>query len=127
MLHISHTFTFEGEIDGKGRHATAQGLIKTGDTVEITFIGARDEPISLREWNPVWEMDDSVDVMGEVFYFKIVVNGKSLILGQWADYRYTEGSTMGGGVRYHVERTSIGDEQVRSAYAGIVKWLKEGA
>ena len=127
MLHISHTFTFEGETDGKGRHATAQGLIKTGDTVEITFIGAREEPISLRKWNPVWEMDDSVDVMGEVFYFKIVVGGKSLLLGQWADYRYTEGSTMGGGVRYHVERTSIGDEQVRSAYASIVKWLKEGA
>lgn len=127
MLQISHTFTFEGEKDGKGRHATAQGLIKTGDTVEITFIGAREEPISLKRWNPVWEMDDSISVMGEVFYFKILVGGKSLLLGQWADYRYTDGSTMGGGVKCPVERTSIGDEQVRSAYSGLVNWLSEGA
>ena len=127
MKKNSHTFKFEGRTDSKGRHATAQGLIKTGDTVEITFLGAREQPVSLKRWNPVWEMEDSVDVMGEVFYFRIIVNEKSHLLGQWADYRYTEGSSMGGGVRYSVERTAIGDEQVADAYAGMVKWLAEGA
>ena len=127
MIQISHTYTFTGEKDSKGRHATAQGLIKTGDTVEITFMGAREEPISLERWNPVWETEDTVDVMGEVFYFRILVNGKNLLLGQWANYRYTSGSKMGGGVRYDADRTAIGDEQVRSAYAGIYEWLAKGA
>ncbi len=125
---LTEKFVFVGEQSHKGgNRASVRGAIKTGDIVDITFLGASEEPISLREWNPVWEMDDSVSVMGEDFFFEVLVNGKKAFIGRDSGYRYTEHSTMGGGVKYHVERTRITQEEVISHFKAFKSWLQEGA
>ena len=77
MIHLSETYTYEGHKNwDTEQRGTAQKKIKTGDTVKITFLGASEEMINIGHWNPIWEMDETISVMGENFYFEVVVNGK---------------------------------------------------
>lgn len=125
---FTEKFVFIGERSCKGgNRATARGFIKSGDVVDMTFLGASEEPIRLREWNPVWEMDDSVSVMGEDFFFEIVVNGKKSYIGRSSGYRYTEHSTMGGGIEYDVTRTRITEDIVLNHFNSYKSWLQKGA
>ena len=125
---LTEKFVYIGEQSHKGgNRATAKGYIKTGDVVDITFLGASEKPLTLGEWNPVWEMDDSVSVMGEDYFFEVLVNGKKSYIGKYGTYRYTEKSKMGGGVRYEVKRTRIDQETVLESFNSFKKWLLEGA
>ena len=107
MINLSETYTYEGNENwSTGKRCTAQKKIKTGDTVRITFLGASEEMINIGHWNPIWEMDETISVMGENFYFEVVVNGKRAYYAKTAGYRYTKASdTLGGGARLTVTRT----------------------
>lgn len=122
-------YIFSGDKNWKtGNRATAQRKIKTGDTVELKFLGAGEKEISVKEWNGVWEMHETIDVMGENFYFEVVVNEKQAYYGKHADYRYTKASdTMGGGVHLQVTRTSISETDVLNAFRKFKDWLSGGA
>ena len=123
MIELTETYTYS---NWKGK--TAQRKIKQGDTVHITFLGASEEEIRVNRWNPVWETDETIDVMGENYYFEVVVNEKRAYYGKYADYRHTKASnTMGGGVRLVVDRTCISDEEVKRAFAKFKDWLYDGA
>lgn len=103
-----------------------QSRIRPGDEVIITLLGAREYPGSLKAWNPVWEMDDSVSVIFEEYYFEVLVNGNKRYIGQSLIERYTESSTMGGGVRYHVERDRINADSQKQAMEKLVDWMESG-
>lgn len=129
MIQLSETFTYEGHENwDTGKRVTAQKKIKTGDTVRITFLGASEERINIGHWNPVWEMDETISVMAENFYFEVVVDEKRAYYAKTADYRYTEASnTLGGGVRLPVTLTCISEEDVRDAFRKLKDWLEAGA
>ena len=75
MIHLSETYTYEGHENwSTGKRVTAQKNIKTGEKVTITFLGASEEEINIGHWNPVWEMDETISVMAENFYFEVVVD-----------------------------------------------------
>ena len=122
-------YIFEGKVQWKtGNRVSAQRKIKTGDTVCITFLGAKEEGIRVDEWNAVWEMDETIEVMGENYYFEVVVNETRSYYGKYASYRYTEASnTMGGGVHLTVTRTCIDESEVRKAFSEFKEWLRDGA
>lgn len=103
-----------------------QSRIRPGEEVIITLLGAREYPGSLKAWNPVWEMDDSVSVIFEEYYFEVLVNGNKRYIGQSLIERYTESSTMGGGVRYHVERDRINADSQKQAMEKLVDWMESG-
>ena len=103
-----------------------QSRIRPGDEVKITLLGAREHPGSLRAWNPVWEMEDSVSVIFEEYYFEVLVNGSKRYIGQSLIERYTESSTIGGGVRYHVERDRINADSQKKALEELVDWMESG-
>lgn len=103
-----------------------QSRIRPGDEVKITLLGAREYPGSLKAWNPVWEMDDSVSVIFEEYYFEVLVNGNKRYIGQSLIERYTESSIMGGGVRYHVERDRINADSQKQAMEKLVDWMESG-
>lgn len=129
MLNLSETYTYEGRENWEtGKRVTAQKKIKTGDTVRITFLGASEEMINIGHWNPIWEMDETISVMGENFYFEVVVDEKRAYYAKTADYRYTKASdTLGGGARLTVTRTCISDKEVRDAFRELKDWLEDGA
>ena len=129
MIHLSETYTYEGHKNwDTEKRVTAQKKIKTGDTVRITFLGASEEMINIGHWNPIWEMDETISVMGENFYFEVVVNGKRAYYAKTAGYRYTKASdTLGGGARLTVTRTCISDKEVRDALQKLKDWLYDGA
>ena len=129
MIHLSETYTYEGHENwSTGKRCTAQKKIKTGDTVRITFLGASEEEININHWNGIWEMDETISVMGENFYFEVVVNGKRAYYAKTAGYRYTKASdTLGGGARLTVTRTCISDKEVRDALQKLKGWLYDGA
>lgn len=132
MIQLTETYTFEGHhvnwCEPNGKRVTAQRKIKTGDTVRITFLGAKEEEIRVNEWNGVWEMDETISVMGENYYYEVVVNEKRSYYGKWAGYRYTKASdTMGGGVSITVTRTCIDEDEVRNAFSKFKEWLSDGA
>lgn len=129
MIHLSETYTYEGHENwSTGKRVTAQKKIKTGDTVRITFLGASEEEININHWNGIWEMDETISVMGENFYFEVVVNGKRAYYAKTAGYRYTKASdTLGGGARLTVTRTCISDKEVRDALQKLKGWLYDGA
>ena len=129
MIHLSETYTYEGHENwSTGKRCTAQKKIKTGDTVRITFLGASEEEINIGHWNPVWEMDETVTVMAENFYFEVVVDEKRAYYAKTAGYRYTKASdTLGGGARLTVTRTCISDKEVRDALQKLKGWLYDGA
>ena len=129
MINLSETYTYEGHENwSTGKRCTAQKKIKTGDTVRITFLGASEEMINIGHWNPIWEMDETISVMGENFYFEVVVNGKRAYYAKTAGYRYTKASdTLGGGARLTVTRTCISDKEVRDALQKLKGWLYDGA
>ena len=129
MINLSETYTYEGHENwSTGKRCTAQKKIKTGDTVRITFLGASEEMINIGHWNPIWEMDETISVMGENFYFEVVVNGKRAYYAKTASYRYTKASdTLGGGARLTVTRTCISEKEVREALQKLKGWLYDGA
>ena len=129
MIHLSETYTYEGNENwSTGKRCTAQKKIKTGDTVRITFLGASEEEININHWNGIWEMDETISVMGENFYFEVVVNGKRAYYAKTAGYRYTKASdTLGGGARLTVTRTCISEKEVREALQKLKGWLYDGA
>lgn len=132
MIQLVETYIYKGHpinwCEPDGKRVTAQRKIKTGDTVRITFLGAKEEEIRVNEWNGVWEMDETISVMGESYYYEVVVNEKRSYYGKWADYRYTKASdTMGGGVRITVTRTCIDEDEVCSAFNKFQEWLSDGA
>lgn len=129
MLNLSETYTYEGHKNwSTGKRTTAQKKIKTGETVRITFLGASEEMINIGQWNPIWEMDETIAVMGENFYFEVVVDEKRAYYAKIAGYRYTEASdTMGGGARITVTRTCISEKEVRDAFHKLKSWLEDGA
>lgn len=129
MIHLSETYTYEGHKNwDTEKRVTAQKKIKTGDTVRITFLGASEEMINIGHWNPIWEMDETISVMGENFYFEVVVNGKRAYYAKTAGYRYTKASdTLGGGARLTVTRTCISEKEVREALQKLKGWLYDGA
>lgn len=129
MIHLSETYTYEGHKNwDTEKRVTAQKKIKTGDTVRITFLGASEEEININHWNGIWEMDETISVMGENFYFEVVVNGKRAYYAKTAGYRYTKASdTLGGGARLTVTRTCISDKEVRDALQKLKGWLYDGA
>lgn len=129
MINLSETYTYEGHENwSTGKRCTAQKKIKTGDTVRITFLGASEEMINIGHWNPIWEMDETISVMGENFYFEVVINGKRSHYAKTAGYRYTKASdTLGGGARLTVTRTCISDKEVRDALKKLKDWLNDGA
>ena len=131
MIQLTETYIYKGNpvnwCEPDGKRVTAQRKIKTGDTVRITFLGAKEEEIRVNEWNGVWEMDETISVMGENYY-EVVVNEKRSYYGKWAGYRYTKASdTMGGGVSITVTRTCIDEAEVRSAFNKFKEWLSDGA
>lgn len=110
------------------KRVSAQKKINTGDVVVIKFLGAGEKEIQLNKWNPVWEMDETIEVMSENFYFEVVVNDKNAYYAKTAGYRYTKASnTMGGGVEMTVSRTSIMEQQVLEAFDQLKEWLSNGA
>lgn len=129
MINLSETYTYEGHENwATGKRVTARKLIKTGDTVRITFLGASEEMININHWNGVWEMDETISVMGENFYFEVLVGEKRAYYAKTASYRYTDASnTLGGGARLTVTRTCISEEEVRKAFQKLKDWLKAGA
>lgn len=129
MIHLSETYTYEGHKNWyTEKRVTAQKKIKTGDTVGITFLGASEEEININHWNGIWEMDETISVMGENFYFEVVVNGKRAYYAKTAGYRYTKASdTLGGGARLTVTRTCISEKEVRDALQKLKDWLYDGA
>ena len=129
MINLSETYTYEGHENwSTGKRCTAQKKIKTGDTVRITFLGASEEEINIGHWNPVWEMDETISVMAENFYFEVVVDEKRAYYAKTAGYRYTKASdTLGGGARLTVTRTCISDKEVRDALQKLKGWLYDGA
>lgn len=129
MIHLSETYTYEGHENwDTEKRVTAQKKIKTGDTVRISFLGASEEEININHWNGIWEMDETISVMGENFYFEVVVNGKRAYYAKTAGYRYTKASdTLGGGARLTVTRTCISDKEVRDALQKLKGWLYDGA
>ena len=129
MIQLSETYTYEGRKNwDTGKHVTAQKKIKTGDTVRITFLGAGEEMVNIGQWNPVWEMDETISVMAENFYFEVVVDEKRAYYAKTAGYRYTKDSdTLGGGVRLSVTRTCISEKEVRDALQKLKGWLYDGA
>lgn len=129
MINLSETYTYEGHENwSTGKRCTAQKKIKTGDTVRITFLGASEEEININHWNGIWEMDETISVMGENFYFEVVVNGNRAYYAKTAGYRYTKASdTLGGGARLTVTRTCISDKEVRDALQKLKGWLYDGA
>ena len=88
------------------------------------MLGARESPGTLTTWNPVWEMDDSVSVIFEEYYFEVLVNGSKRYIGQSMVERYTESSTMGGGVRFQVERDRINADSQTKAMHKLADWLR---
>ena len=129
MIHLSETYTYEGHENwSTGKRVTAQKKIKTGEKVTITFLGASEEEINIGHWNPVWEMDETISVMAENFYFEVVVDEKRAYYAKTAGYRYTKASdTLGGGARLTVTRTCISDKEVRDALQKLKGWLYDGA
>ena len=129
MIHLSETYTYEGHENwSTGKRCTAQKKIKTGEKVTITFLGASEEEINIGHWNPVWEMDETVTVMAENFYFEVVVDEKRAYYAKTAGYRYTKASdTLGGGARLTVTRTCISEKEVREALQKLKGWLYDGA
>ena len=129
MIQLSETYTYEGHENwSTGKRVTAQKKIKTGEKVTITFLGASEEEINIDHWNPVWEMDETVTVMAENFYFEVVVDEKRAYYAKTASYRYTNASdTLGGGVRLTVTRTCISENEVRDALRKLKGWLYDGA
>lgn len=129
MINLSETYTYEGRKNWQtGNRFTAQKKIKTGDTVRITFLGASEEMINIGKWNPVWEMDETISVMGENFYFEVVVDEKRAYYAKTAGYRYTKASdTLGGGARLTVTRTCISEKEVQDAFRKLKDWLRDGA
>lgn len=129
MIHLSETYTYEGHENwSTGKRVTAQKKIKTGEKVTITFLGASEEEINIGHWNPVWEMDETVTVMAENFYFEVVVDEKRAYYAKTAGYRYTKASdTLGGGARLTVTRTCISEKEVREALQKLKGWLYDGA
>lgn len=77
-----------------------QSRIRPGDEVIITLLGAREYPGSLKAWNTVWEMDDSVSVIFEEYYFEVLVNGNKRYIGQSLIERYTESSIQGNDILF---------------------------
>lgn len=129
MINLSETYTYEGHKNWEtGKRATAQKKIKTGETVRITFLGASEEMINIGHWNPIWEMDETISVMGENFYFEVVVDEKRAYYAKTASYRYTKASdTLGGGARLTVTRTCISEKEVQDAFQKLKDWLYGGA
>lgn len=129
MIHLSETYTYEGHENwSTGKRVTAQKKIKTGEKVTITFLGASEEEINIGHWNPVWEMDETISVMAENFYFEVVVDEKRAYYAKTAGYRYTKASdTLGGGARLTVTRTCISEKEVREALQKLKGWLYDGA
>lgn len=124
-------YVFSGERNWRtGKCATAQHKIKDGDVVELKFLGASEGEFYLNSYNPVWETDDHIDVMGENFYFEVVVNDKQSYYGKYAGYRYTEKSVATGPTYLFnpkTDRTSIGEKQVYEAFSAFKNWLSKGA
>ncbi len=129
MINLSETYTYEGHENwSTGKRCTAQKKIKTGETVRITFLGASEEMINIGHWNPVWEMDETISVMAENFYFEVIVDEKRAYYAKTAGYRYTKASdTLGGGARLTVTRTCISDKEVQEAFQKLKGWLYDGA
>lgn len=129
MINLSETYTYEGHENwSTGKRCTAQKKIKTGETVRITFLGASEEMINLGHWNPIWEMDETISVMAENFYFEVIVDEKRAYYAKTAGYRYTKASdTLGGGARLTVTRTCISDKEVQDAFQKLKGWLYDGA
>ena len=129
MINLSETYTYEGHENwSTGKRCTAQKKIKTGETVRITFLGASEEIINIGHWNPIWEMDETISVMAENFYFEVIVDEKRAYYAKTAGYRYTKASdTLGGGARLTVTRTCISDKEVQEAFQKLKGWLYDGA
>lgn len=129
MINLSETYTYEGHENwSTGKRCTAQKKIKTGETVRITFLGASEEMINIGHWNPIWEMDETISVMAENFYFEVIVDEKRAYYAKTAGYRYTKASdTLGGGARLTVTRTCISDKEVQEAFQKLKGWLYDGA
>lgn len=129
MINLSETYTYQGQENWEtGKRCTAQKKIKTGETVRITFLGASEEEINIGHWNPIWEMDETISVMGENFYFEVVVDEKRAYYAKTASYRYTKASnTLGGGARLTVTRTCISEKEVHDAFRKLKSWLEDGA
>lgn len=97
MIQLSETFTYEGDQNREtGKRVTAQRKIKTGDTVRVIFLGASEERININHWNGVREMDETISVMGENFYFEVLVDEKRAFYAKTAFYN----SLLSGGVRW---------------------------
>lgn len=126
---IYEKFIFSGDKNWKtGNRASAQRRIKSGDYVVLKFLGAKEEKINIRQWNGVWEMEETITVMGENFYFEVVVNEKQAYYGKYAGYRYIkESDTMGGGARITVTRTCLTETEVLHALEKYITWLSNGA
>lgn len=129
MINLSETYTYEGHENwSTGKRCTAQKKIKTGETVRITFLGASEEMINIGHWNPIWEMDETISVMAENFYFEVIVDEKRAYYAKTAGYRYTKASdTLGGGARLTVTRTCISNKEVQEAFQKLKGWLYDGA
>ena len=128
MINLSETYTYEGHKNwSTGKRCTAQKKIKTGDTVKITFLGASEEHIRVNRFNGSWDVYEDIPVIGENYYFEVVVNNKHSYYGKFADDRYTDSSIGTGGVVYKSNHESIGEEQVRLAFSRFKDWLTDGA
>ena len=128
MIQLSETYTYEGDKNWEtGKRVTAQRKIKTGDTVTVTFLGASEEHIRVNRFNGSWDVYEDIPVIGENYYFEVVVNGKHAYYGKYADDRYTDSSVGTGGVVYKSNHDSIGEEQIRRAFGGFKEWLTAGA
>ena len=128
MIQLSETYTYEGHKNWEtGKRRTAQKKIKTGDTVKITFLGASEEHIRVNRFNGSWDVYEDIPVIGENYYFEVVVNDKHSYYGKYADDRYTDSSIGTGGVVYKSNHESIGEEQVRLAFSRFKEWLTNGA
>ena len=129
MINLSETYTYEGHLSwSTGKRATAQKKIKTGEKVTITFLGASEEMVNIGYWNAIWEMDETIAVMAENFYFEVVVEDKRAYYAKTAGYRFTkESDTLGGGARLTVTRTCISENEVLDAFRKLKEWLRDGA
>jgi surface protein len=128
MINLSETYTYEGHKNWQtGKRVTAQRKIKTGDAVKITFLGASEENIHIEEFNGCWDVYENIPVIGENYYFEVVVNNVRTYYGKYVGYRYTESSKGTGGIVYRSNHDCIDEEQVRSAFGKFKEWLRDGA
>ena len=126
MIQLSETYTYEGLKNWEtGKRRTAQKKIKTGDTVKITFLGASEEHISVNRFNGSWDVYEDIPVIGENYYFEVVVNDKHSYYGKYAEAAkdfsvVKEGLKKAGKNHYY----TVNGEGKYSPYQLIEKYIK---